>query len=67
MHDEEGQVFIRYQEERDLKTNKGGLKHMKIEQKQVDVYPIENEQRCPLRIFLYNCTCQSLYLQTRKK
>ena len=69
MHDEDGQVFIRYYEDRGLKTNKGGLKHMKIEPKEVDVYPIENEQRCPIRIFMYylsklprDCKCKSFFL-----
>ena len=27
LHDETGQVFLRYNEEISLKTNKGGLKH----------------------------------------
>ena len=47
---------------------------MKIEPKEVDMYPIENESRCPVRIFMYylsklpeNRTCRSLYLQPRKK
>ena len=57
-----------------MKTNKGGIKHRKIEPKQVDIYPIENEQHCLLRIFLFylsklpkECKCSSLYLQPRKK
>ena len=54
--------------------NKGGIKHRKVEAKEVHVYPVENVERCPLRIFLkymsllpYNRNCNSLYLQTKKK
>ena len=57
-----------------MKTNKGGIKHRKIEPKEVDVYPISNAQRCPLCIILKylsmipkNVTCQSFCLQPRKK
>ena len=50
MHDGEGGIFIRYSEDRGLKTNKDGLKHRKLEPKTVDVYPIEQTDRCPVRL-----------------
>ena len=57
-----------------MKTNKGGIKHKKIEPKFVDIYPISNVERCPVRIFLFYLSmlpkggsCEKLYLQPRKK
>ena len=74
MHDEDGQVFLRYCEDISLKTSKGGIKHCKIEPKQVDVYPSINSERCPLHIILLYLsklpkggTCESFYLQPHKK
>ena len=74
LHDEDGQVFIRYTEDFGLKTNKGGLKHHKVSAKVVDVYPIENEEHCPVRIILRylsllptNRKVDAFYLQPRKK
>ena len=74
MQDEEGHWFIRYTEDRGLKTNKGGLKHRKIEPKQVGMYPVDYEERCPFRIFLLYLSklpkdrvCTSFYLQPKKK
>ena len=74
LHDEFGQIFLRYKEEIGFETNKGGIKHRKIDPKEVDVYPIQNPERCPLRIFLkylsllpVNCNCKKLYLQPKKK
>ena len=52
MHDELGDIFIHYTEEIGLKTNKGGLKHRKVEPKYVDMYPISNISRCLVRIIL---------------
>ena len=73
LHDEDGQVFLRYAEDIGLKTNKGGLKHRKVEPKVVDVYPIENQERCPVRIILKylslipkNRKSQAFYLQALK-
>ena len=43
-----------------MKTNKGGLKHRKVEPKIVDIYQICDECHCPIRIIL------SFYV-TRKK
>ena len=40
LHNSEGRVFLRYTEEARFKTNKGGLKHQKVQPKVVDVYPI---------------------------
>ena len=74
LHDDEGQVFLRYIEDFGLKTNKGGIKHRKVESKEVDLYPIMNVERCPLRIIMWylsliskDTTCPSFYLQPRKK
>ena len=73
-YDEAGCCFIRYHEDLGLKTNKGGLKHRKIEPKTVDVYPIENSERCPVRLFVKylsmlprGSSCTSFYMQPRKK
>ena len=49
MHDDQGTRFIRYQEDIGLKTNKGVLKHRKLDPKIVDIYPI-NTKRCPVGI-----------------
>ena len=72
--DSEGKVFFRYTEDIGLKTNKGGIKHRKFKPKVVDVYQIDDPERCPVRILLKlismlpeGRTCQSLYLQPRKK
>ena len=74
MHDDEGQVFLRYCEDIGMKTNRGGIKHRKIKAKQVDVYPAMNPERCPLRVILLYLsklpkagTCESFYLQPHKK
>ena len=69
-----GYSFLRYTEDIGLKTNKGGIKHRKVEAKQVDMYPQDNMDRCPIHIILKylsllpkNRTCHSLYLQAKKK
>ena len=46
--DSDGEIFLRYTEDIGLKTNKGGLRHRKIEAKTVDLYATSNEERCPL-------------------
>ena len=43
-------MLLRYSEDIGLKTNKGGLRHTKVEPKVVDVYPIENQECCPVEI-----------------
>ena len=53
LRDTEGQIFLRYCEEVGYKTNKGGLKHRKVEPKEVDVYPIEDEYHCLVRTVLF--------------
>ena len=65
-----GERFFRYKEDFGLKTNKGGLKHRKVGAKSVDVYPIGDVNRCPVRIlYKYFCklpvnrTCSALYLR----
>ena len=72
--DEEGKPFLRYVEDIGLKTNKGGIKQRKLQPKEVDVFSMENEQRCPVKIVLkylslipQNRKCTSFYLQPRKK
>ena len=67
-------MFLQYTEDFGLKTNKGGIKHRKIEPKEVDLYSISNIERCPLCIILMylsmllkDATCESFYLQPRKK
>ena len=74
VHDSQYNMFLRYTEDFGLKTNKGGLKHRSVECKVVDVYPINNVDRCPVKIFQTylahlpsNRVCQALYLQPRKK
>ena len=65
--------FLRYEENIGLKTNKGGLHHCKIDPKVVDVYPIPNSNRCPIKIFEEylslmppNRSCNAFYLQPLK-
>ena len=72
--DEQGYWFIRYSEERGFKTNKGGLKHHKVEPKEVDMYAIDNCERCPFWLIIHylsllpkNRNCKSFYLQPKKK
>ena len=72
--DDDGQVFLRYCENAGLKTNKGGIKHRKVEPKCVDMYPINDINRCPVHIILRylsmlpkHSSCASFYLQPRKK
>ena len=72
--DSDGEIFLRYTEDIGLKTNKGGLKHQKIEAKTVDLYATANEDHCPLRAIIKylallpkNRTCQAFYLQPQKK
>ena len=65
--------YIRYTEDVGTKTNKGGLKHRKVEGKVVDVYPIES-YRCPVRIIgMYmsllpvNRSSNAFYLQPLRR
>ena len=69
-----GIQYITYTEDYGLKTNKGGLKHRKIDPKVVDIYPVPNKERCPVAIFSKYLsllpryrTCKSLYLQPKRK
>ena len=50
MFDDSGVTYLQYREDVGLKTNKGGLKHKKLDPKVVDVYPILNSYRYPLRV-----------------
>ena len=72
--DSDGEIFLWYTEDIRLKTNKGGLKHRKIEAKTVDLYATANEDHCPLRAIIKylallpkNRMCEAFYLQPRKK
>ena len=74
MHDTDREIFLRYTEDIGLKTNKGGLKHRKIEPKTVDLYSLVNTERCPLQAIIRylsllpnNRSCTAFYLQPRKK
>ncbi len=44
--------YIKYTEDIGLKTNKGGLQHMKHKQKTVIIYPFKNRDRCPVCMYL---------------
>ena len=73
LYDKEGKLYLKYVEDLGLKTNKGGIKQHKIEPKEVFVYQLENEERCPVRIINYylgklpeSHTCTAFYLQPRK-
>ena len=50
MVNDQGTYYLRYTEDIGLKTNKGGIKHCKLDPKVVDVYAIPNSYRCPLRV-----------------
>ena len=72
--DSDGEIFLRCKEDIGLKTNKGGLKHRKIEAKTVDLYATANEDHCPLQAIIKylallpkNRKCQAFYLQPQKK
>ena len=52
MRDPDGEVFLCYTEDIGLKTNKGGIKHRKIDVKTMDLYATGHEERCPLRAII---------------
>ena len=52
MHDADNEIFLRYTEDIGLKTNKGGLKHKKVDVKSVDMYASDRPDRCPLRVIM---------------
>ena len=73
LHDSDG-VFIRYTEDIGLKTNKGGIKHCKLEPRVVDLFPISDIEHCPVRIIMkfltmlpHDRSCKNFYLQPRHK
>ena len=72
--DNEGNPYIRYTEDLGLKTNKGGLKHRKIDPKIVHMYSIPNKDRCPVTIISKYLSllpnerkCTAFYLQPLQK
>ena len=50
LRDHNRKLYFCYCEDIGLKTNKGGIKHRKIDPKVVDVYQISNAECCPVRI-----------------
>ena len=74
LKDDTGKTFLRYVEDIGMKTNKGGIKQRKLEPKEVDIFPMENKDRCPIEIIKFylsvlppNRNCSAFYLQPRKK
>ena len=74
LRDDDREYFLRYTEDIGLKTNKGGMKHKKVEVKCVDLYASDRPERCPLRVILWYLsllpktrTCTAFYLQLRRK
>ena len=66
-------MFLHYKEDVGLKTNEGGLKHHKVAPKEVDLYPVPNSDKCPLKIIQFdlsklpeNRKCKSFFLQPKK-
>ena len=73
-HDEDQEIYLQYKEDIGTKTNKGGLKHKKVETKTVVMYASDRPECCPLHIILKYMnllpkthSCQAFYLQPRKK
>ena len=71
--DSAGQYYVKYTEDTGLKTNKGGLKHRKVDVKIVDIYPSPNSDRCPVAILRKYLSLlpphrvtKALYLQPKK-
>ena len=71
---DDNEIYLQYTEDIGLKTNKGGLKHKKVELKTVVMYASDRPDCCPLCIILKymallpkTCTCQTFYLQPCKK
>ena len=74
IRDSDGEIFLCYTEDIGLKTNKGGLKHRKVDPKTVDLYGSANTERCPLQAIIKYLSllpkhrfCMAFYLQPRKK
>ena len=74
MRDDQGYWLIRYKEEIGIKTNKGGLKHRKVDSKEVDLNAIDHEEHCPICLIIHylsqlpkNRKCRSFYLQPKKR
>ena len=72
--DEDQELYLQYKEDIGTKTNKGGLKHKKVDTKTVVMYVSDRPDRCPLHIIMKymsllpkTCTCQAFYLQPGKK
>ena len=73
MWDSDGEIFLRYTEDVGLETNKGGLRHRKVEPKIVDLFASDRPEHCPLHIIIRYLsllpkfkTCKAFYLQPRK-
>ena len=73
-HDDSGGNFIRYTQDMCSKTNRGGLKHRKVDLKVVDIYPISGSDRDPVKIIEKYISVlpkdrisNSFYLHSKKK
>ena len=74
VHNNSGGYVIRCPEDIGTKLNKGGLKHRKVEPKVVDIYSIQDQNYCPVRIITKyfqllptNRKTKAFYLQPREK
>ena len=74
MKDADGEVFLKCTKDFGLKTNKGGLKHRKLQVKSIDMYADPSPDYCPpwnivryLELLPKIRTCPAFYLQPRKK
>ena len=72
--DEDLEIYLQYKEDIGTKTNKGGLKHKKVDAKTMVMYASDRPECCPLCIILKYMsllpkthTCQAFYLQPQKK
>ena len=70
LRDSDNEIYLQYTEDIDLKTNKGGLKHKKVNVKSVDLYAMDRPERCPLCVILRymsllpkSRSCTAFYLQ----
>ena len=74
LHDSNGNLYFRFREDLGLKTMKGSIKQRKLTGKVVDMFQIDNPDRCPVRLLCKylemlpkDRKCKALYLQTHKK
>ena len=70
MQDSDGEIFLRYLEDVGTKTNKGGLKHHRIDTKTMNLYASPIPGRCLLQAIIKYLallpkarSCEAFYLQ----